>query len=123
MVAYSETVLRKKDDFNRVFAEPEHKAGISGIYIIGIETSLGYSRLGMVVAKKHIKKAVERNALKRRIRNHFRSSMKTISVDCVVITTAEMKSQSPDDFGKMVKSLFVQFALARDRPKDLSPIR
>ena len=58
-------------DFSKVFAKPV-KVGDQCFTILAINNTLSSSRLGLAVAKKHAKHAVQRNRLKRIIRESFR---------------------------------------------------
>ena len=105
--------MRRKDDFNKVFDQHTYKASVKGLYVMGCPNDLGSPRLGMVVAKKHLKKATDRNALKRKIRGRFRelNKLKPVApgIDCVVVTTADLKNCPQDDFGGLIADLFVKF--------------
>lgn len=57
--------------FTFVFQQPQ-RAGTPQITILGRLNSLGYPRIGLTVAKKHVKRAHERNRIKRLTRESFR---------------------------------------------------
>lgn len=82
---------------------------------MGYKTTLSFSRLGMVIPKKYMKRSVARNALKRRIRSYFRAHMQEYSVDCVVVSTAEMKNYTKDEFSPLVEQLFSKFTHKIDK--------
>ena len=57
--------------FTFVFQQPL-RAGTPQITILGRQNSLGHPRIGLTVAKKHVKRAHERNRIKRLTRESFR---------------------------------------------------
>jgi ribonuclease P protein component len=77
--------LKAANEFNYVFSRPaKTSAKYLGIYYR--KSQLGYPRLGLVVAKKHIKKAIDRNRIKRLIRESFRLNRHVLPVcDYVVV--------------------------------------
>ena len=46
------------------------------------------SRLGVIVAKKHIRRANRRNRIKRLVREHFRLTDLSVNLDLVVLARA-----------------------------------
>ncbi len=59
-------------DFSRVFERADAKAQTSQLLILARRNDLGIARMGLVVAKKHAKRAVDRNQIKRIVRESFR---------------------------------------------------
>jgi len=54
-----------------------------------------HARLGMVIAKKYLRKAVDRNRLKRQIRESFRYFKQQLSgMDVVVLLRADIRKVS-----------------------------
>jgi ribonuclease P protein component len=71
--------------FTFVFQQPS-RAGTPHITILGRLNTLGFPRVGLTVAKKHVKRAHERNRIKRLTRESFRLHQhKLPSMDFVVI--------------------------------------
>jgi len=64
--------LRKKDQFRRLFRCVEHRIVTDFFNIYFNDNRLIYSRLGVIVPKKNIRKATARNSFKRIIRESFR---------------------------------------------------
>ncbi|WP_347253838.1 ribonuclease P protein component [Leminorella grimontii] len=72
-------------NFSFVFQQPQ-RAGSPQITILGRLNTLGHPRLGLTVAKKHVKRAHERNRIKRLTRESFRLCQHDLpSMDFVVI--------------------------------------
>jgi ribonuclease P protein component len=60
-----------KKDYARVFDEAG-RIGSNHLLLLYCHNSLPYSRLGLAISKKHVAKAVERNRIKRQLREFFR---------------------------------------------------
>ncbi|MCV2531161.1 MAG: ribonuclease P protein component [Candidatus Lightella neohaematopini] len=58
--------------FNLVFNKLEYFSFDKQFIIIGCINNLNYSRIGIIVPKKNIKKSFQRNKIKRLIREYFR---------------------------------------------------
>lgn len=63
--------MLKTDDFSSVFAL-RHRLVLGSIWVFSAENNLHHSRLGLVVSKKCARKAVDRNLMKRCLREWFR---------------------------------------------------
>ena len=71
--------------FTFVFQQPL-RAGTPQITILGRQNSLGHHRIGLTVAKKNVKRAHERNRIKRLTRESFRLRQHELpSMDFVVV--------------------------------------
>jgi len=72
-------------DYQFVFKNAD-KASNSLFLILSRKNNLGLARLGLAVAKKHARLAVQRNRIKRIIRESFRKQQKAMpAVDIVVM--------------------------------------
>ncbi len=72
-------------NFTYVFQQP-FRAGSPQITILGRPNSLGHPRIGLTVAKKNVKRAHERNRIKRLTRESFRLRQHTLpAMDFVVV--------------------------------------
>lgn len=64
--------------------------------MLAVKNDFGHPRLGLVVAKKHIRKAVQRNRIKRVIRDNFRRHRHSImNIDIVVLARKEALDVAP----------------------------
>ncbi|MBP2169002.1 ribonuclease P protein component [Erwinia toletana] len=71
--------------FTFVFQQPQ-RAGMPQITILGRLNALGHPRIGLTVAKKNVKRAHERNRIKRLTRESFRLRQHELpSMDFVVV--------------------------------------
>ncbi len=59
-------------DYQQVFQRGQFKASSKTVLILAIANELSRPRLGLVIAKKNIRLAVQRNRVKRLIRESFR---------------------------------------------------
>ncbi|WP_340147372.1 ribonuclease P protein component [Buchnera aphidicola] len=73
------------NQYKRVFKK-SYKSEKKGILILGSYNKLDYSRLGILISKKIIKKSVIRNKIKRLVREFFRHQKnKFLNMDFVFI--------------------------------------
>ncbi|WP_438971252.1 ribonuclease P protein component [Methylophaga sp.] len=78
--------MTRPGDFSRVFRQGKRLGG-GGLTVLTVENSVGHPRLGLAIAKKHIKLANKRNRLKRIIRESFRQNQSAFSsIDIVVLS-------------------------------------
>jgi ribonuclease P protein component len=79
--------LLNKKEFSWVFEKATYKASHRYCLILARESQTGQSRVGLVIAKKHIKLAVDRNRVKRLIRESFRHNQhQLIKIDAIVLS-------------------------------------
>jgi ribonuclease P protein component len=77
----------KASEFQNVFSHP-FKASDACLMVLGKKNTLEHPRLGLAIAKKKVKRAVDRNRIKRIIRNTFRLQPDLGCFDFVVIANA-----------------------------------
>lgn len=65
--------LLTASDFNRVFEQASTRAGTAELFLLAAPTEAPNARLGFIVARKHVRRAVKRNMLKRIVRENFRT--------------------------------------------------
>lgn len=81
--------LRKPADYKKVFANPL-KFTDTYFTLLVVVNEYPHSRLGLAIAKKNIRKAVDRNILKRAIRESFRMHQQQLgTLDIVVLARKE----------------------------------
>jgi len=91
------TPLRKSSrllvaaDFQRVFNGAVVKISHRHVLILAIPNQLDRPRLGLVIAKKNIKLAVQRNRIKRHIRETFRLKQHNLpAFDAIVLARSQL---------------------------------
>ncbi|CBJ92667.1 Ribonuclease P protein component [Xenorhabdus nematophila F1] len=73
------------EHFTYVFQQPQ-RASTAEITVLGRLNELGHPRIGLTVAKKNVKRAHERNRIKRLARESFRLNQhKLPSMDFVIL--------------------------------------
>lgn len=102
--------LLKGAQFKAVF---EQKISVHGRYfsLYVVRSAISHARLGLAVSKRVSKKAVERNRIKRQIRESFRANQLMLSsaggsVDCVVVSRASGAEQPNRILKKDLDSLW-----------------
>jgi ribonuclease P protein component len=81
--------LKKPDEYKKVFASPV-KSSDQYFTLLAVRNELDHPRLGLAIAKKNIKKAVNRNVIKRTVRENFRIQQRSLgSMDIVVLARRE----------------------------------
>ncbi len=64
-----------------------------------------HARLGMVIAKKYLRRAIDRNRIKRQIRESFRHNKQTLrGFDMVVLLRSDIRNVSNSLLRDMLKS-------------------
>lgn len=77
--------LKKPAEFKQVFVNPL-KSADQYFTLLATPNGFGHPRLGLAIAKKVVKRAVDRNLLKRTIRESFRLNRHRVAnVDIVVL--------------------------------------
>lgn len=102
--------LLTPQQFKTVFDSSSNKVPGKNVLLLARENQLEHPRLGLVIGKKSVKLAVERNRIKRQIRESFRHSQDILNgVDIVIVarrgiadlSNVELRQQ----FDKMWKRL------------------
>jgi ribonuclease P protein component len=79
--------LLTKHDYAHVFNQAQYKSSAGNFLLLAQPGLTSSSRLGLVVAKKHVKKAVSRNKVKRHARELFRQQKtSTLPLDMVLLS-------------------------------------
>lgn len=83
--------LLTSDDFQSVFADAPYRASHRYFLILARPNQHPGARLGLIIAKKHIRLATERNRMKRIIRETFRRQPPTLAgIDVIVLARKGM---------------------------------
>jgi ribonuclease P protein component len=90
-------------DFKPVFDNAPFRASHQYFLILARLNDQTIPRLGLVMAKKHMRLAVERNRMKRLIRESFRLHQEELSgLDIVVLSRKGMDNLSNNDFSQQL---------------------
>ncbi len=83
-----ENRLKKQKDFENVFQNGKSfKEG--GLYFKIKENNLGFPRFGFVVSKKNFPKAIERNKIKRILREAIKKEELKKNIDVIIVVNPE----------------------------------
>ena len=73
-------------DYQPVFKNARYKVSCQHILVLAVVSDVSFPRLGLVIAKKNIAKAVTRNRVKRIIRESFRHNQGLLpALDIVIL--------------------------------------
>lgn len=99
--------LLTKRDFNHVFNDAPIKHGNPAFLLLAKPSLANESRLGLVIAKKHIKTAVKRNLVKRFARETFRTQNKsTLALDMVLLARSQAVQLNRAELRKALQHVF-----------------
>ena len=105
--------LLNASDYNYVFDQVEYRVGKGPFLILARQNQLGYPRLGLVVRKKLLKKAVDRNLVKRLAREHFRLSQHQIAnLDILVMNRSGSEGKNRKQLNRYLNKAFAQLPKA-----------
>lgn len=96
-------------NFTFVFKQPLRRAFTLHITILGQLNQLGHPRIGLSIAKKHVKMAHERNRIKRISREIFRQQQHSLpAMDFVVIAKRGIENLDNRALKKELEKLWRQ---------------
>ena len=93
-------------DFKAVFDGNERRASNRYALILARPSATSRSRLGLVIAKKHVKLACQRNRIKRQVREFFRCQPLQDSWDLVFLARKGLSELSNDDIRAQLQQLW-----------------
>lgn len=77
--------LLRPADYGKVFDDVQLKVPHRNFLILATPNNLGHARVGLIFSKKNLKLAVQRNRIKRRVRETFRHQTELPALDIVVL--------------------------------------
>ena len=87
--------LLSSSDFQSVFDDAPLRTSHQHFLFLARQNQLGRPRLGLVIAKKHIRHAVDRNRMKRLIRETFRVKQQQLAgIDVIVLARKGMNDST-----------------------------
>ncbi len=96
-------------DYRRVFERADAKTQTKQILVLARANELGFARMGLVVAKKHAKRAVDRNEIKRIVRESFRHHQSELeNLDCVILSRGGAKDLDKVELRHMMDQLWTR---------------
>lgn len=101
--------LLESGDFQRVFDDAPFRASHQHFLILARTNDLDYPRLGLVIAKKHLRFAVQRNRFKRLIRESFRINQHTFSgIDVIVLSRKGLENLDNNAFTQQLNQQWLR---------------
>lgn len=98
--------LLKSTDFSFVFEQPI-RIGNKAFTVLCRRNALKHPRLGMAIAKKQVKLAVDRNKIKRLIRESFRTQQSTIpSYDFIFMVRREINQMDNEKISSSLQHIW-----------------
>lgn len=100
--------LLKPAEFKRVFADA-CKVGNQYLTLLAKENELNHPRLGLAIAKKHVKTAVGRNRIKRQVRESFRLHQEDLGgFDIIVLSRVGCNQADPRELRASLDTLWLK---------------
>jgi len=94
-------------DYGQVFDQVDFRVGKGPILILARENQLEHPRIGLVVRKKFLKRAVDRNCLKRLAREHFRLQQHELAnLDIVLMNRSGSENKSRAELNHSIEKAF-----------------
>ena len=98
--------LRQKTCFDRVFKSKKRLNGSLGAMRY-VANDLDYSRLGIIISKKNMRRAVDRNRLRRILREQFRHHQhQLMGFDLVFVAFKEAREAERSECHQCIDQLF-----------------
>nr|WP_306670719.1 MULTISPECIES: ribonuclease P protein component [unclassified Endozoicomonas] len=105
-------------DFKQVFDHTDIKVSSRHLLILACRNELNHPRLGLVIAKKNIRKATGRNRVKRHIRETFRLHQSELgNLDIVVLARRGLDELESCDINKLLTHQWFKLAGRRNEQK------
>ncbi|TFH75523.1 ribonuclease P protein component [Gammaproteobacteria bacterium LSUCC0112] len=108
--------LLTASDYKAVFGKAEFKVSSPQLLILAIKSGYETPRLGLVIAKKHIRQAVQRNRIKRLLRESFRAHQQLLNeLDIVILARSGADSLDNKTFVILIEKLWQDLIRRRKR--------
>lgn len=99
--------LTEPAQFKAVFNHAEFKVSNRYFLILARRNQVQHGRLGLVIGKKNLPKAIQRNRIKRLLRNSFRLNQELLKdLDIVILARSNMTSLDNQQIVKIIQDLW-----------------
>ncbi len=103
--------LSGRIDFENVMKAPLHRLGSDVFLLLAQANVLTHGRLGLIVAKKNVKRATRRNWVKRQCREYFRRQQHEVShFDIVILARKGIADLSRDELTQRLDVVWKKLA-------------
>jgi ribonuclease P protein component len=107
--------LLDKKAFSAVFdGNPVKASGTSGM-LLSISSCECESRLGVIVAKKNVRHATQRNRIKRLVREHFRLNPLPAPIDVIFLARRGVADKSNAELRTDIAAIWQKLVKKRER--------
>lgn len=114
--------LLSSSDFQVVFDDPSLRASHKHFLILARPNGLDYPRLGLVIAKKNIRLAVNRNRMKRLIRESFRQRQQNLAgIDAIVLARRGMDELENSELSAQIEKQWQRIIRKAPKPESKAP--
>ena len=87
--------LLHSTEFDAVFSHPKYRVSKQAFLVLAKQNAEGFNRLGIVIGKKNVPTAVNRNQIKRVIRETFRAGpLHQAGLDIVVLVRKQARGMA-----------------------------
>ena len=91
-------------DFQPVFKHARYKVSCQHLLLLAYDSATPFPRLGLVIAKKNVARAVQRNRVKRLLRESFRHKQSLLpAVDIVILARSGLGKLSNDEIRQKIE--------------------
>ena len=91
-------------DFQPVFKNARYKVSCQYLLLLAFDSSTPFPRVGLVIAKKNIAKAVQRNRVKRQLRESFRYNQSLLpTLDIVILARSGLGTLSNEQLRQKIE--------------------
>ena len=105
--------------FKAVFDSPTGKVPGKNLLILARDNGLDHPRLGLVIGKKSVKLSVERNRIKRQIRESLRLNQDQLSGwDIVVVARKGLADAENAELSQHFNKLWKRLSRSRSKPEN-----
>jgi ribonuclease P protein component len=107
--------LLTPEDFRQVFQGAALKVSCKELLVLARASGRDEARLGLVIAKKHVRRANQRNRIKRIIRETFRHRRQLAGLDIVVLARSGADQQDNAALHRQLQQLWQQLERKHQR--------
>jgi ribonuclease P protein component len=106
-------------DFQPVFKHACFKVSCQQLLVLATDSDTPFPRLGLVIAKKNIAKAVQRNRVKRILRESFRHNQSLLpTLDIVILARSGLGTLSNEQIKRKIERHWVDLAQKARKTSD-----
>lgn len=114
--------LLKARDFQRVFDQSSVKASTPAILLLAAANELGQPRIGFIIAKKQVRLAVQRNRIKRIVREAFRTQdCPAFGFDVIVLVRKGLEQRSNEEIRAEFERVWRKLTQRADTTREALP--